>query len=72
MRLNDDDITTARIAGLEGAADAEAGEAVDPMERDGGADGSVEDSPDVEGPMDAEAGEPRDPHETDGGADGGF
>ena len=69
MRLNDDDITTARTSDPEGPSDGGAGMAVDPDERDGGADGAASD--DTEGPMDAGAGEPADPHSTDGGADGG-
>ena len=67
MRLNDDDITTARTSETEGTADAGAGMAVDPYEQDGGADGSA----DAEGPQDAGAQEPKDPRGTDGGADGG-
>jgi hypothetical protein len=68
MRLNDDDITTARTSEEEGPSDAGAGMPVDPDERDGGADGAAQDS---EGPMDAGAEEPRDARVTDGGADGG-
>lgn len=67
MRLDDDDITTARTSETEGISDASAGTPVDPYEQDGGADGSA----DADGPQDAGAREPSDPRATDGGADGG-